>query len=79
MRAVRSPQLMQMTTPSKPNQFVVVQAKLPVGLVAALDDFIKTQQLTAFGTLSRSSVIHRLVFNLLFDLKPDDDHDPDQS
>ena len=28
----------------KTNQFVVVQAKLPVGLVAALDDFIKTQQ-----------------------------------
>ena len=69
MRAVRSPQLMQMTTPSKPNQVVVVQAKVPPQTADALDRWIEIRQQlpSTYGTITRSSVVAKLIENLIME------------
>jgi metal-responsive CopG/Arc/MetJ family transcriptional regulator len=43
----------------------VVSAKLPTSLVDQLDHYIKKAQPDHLGTLSRSSIIHRLIVQLV--------------
>ena len=39
----------------------IVSAKLPASLVEQLDRYIEQQQSSHLGTLSRASIIHRLI------------------
>ena len=45
--------------------FQVVSAKLPADLVSKLDAYIEDAQPSHLGTLSRSSIIHRLIVQLV--------------
>jgi len=46
-------------------EFQVVSAKLPASLVDQLDHYIKQAQPDHLGTLSRASIIHRLIMQLV--------------
>jgi|GEM_PF-3767246 len=45
--------------------FQVVSAKLPADLVSKLDAYIEDAQPDHLGTLSRASIIHRLIMQLV--------------